>query len=92
MAKTLAQRLKDSREKRGWTIYEACRRMDFQVKHESLSRLEEGRTDPLKVPVRSMAALVNVYWPEIQLEHFFAEDPVRYKLRFHPTRGWRKVA
>lgn len=44
--------------------------------------MEEGTTDPLKVPVRTMTALVDVYWPDLDLPHFVGEDWVGKKERY----------
>lgn len=70
----LGAKLREAREKRGWTLHMACEGTRGRVGWESLARLESGRTqDPRKITIRTAMALIELYWPDIQLEDFSTE-------------------
>lgn len=57
-----------AREKRGWTVYEACRRGG--IGRQCLVNLEEGPTKPQDVKAGTMLRLLELYWPDVSLEDF----------------------
>jgi len=67
------ERVRRLRERRGWTIGHACSKTRG-LKRESLKRLENGQTDPTRVPLHTMMDLIVLYWPHLDLKHFFDDD------------------
>lgn len=62
---TPAEILVNARESRDWTTYDAAKRAG--IGDQQLRNLEGGATDPTRVSVLTLLALVAVYWPDIQL-------------------------
>ena len=69
----LGDRLRELRELKNMSLDAVCKQTGFQVKRESLLRLEEGRTDPSKLNAKTMLALLDFYYPELDLNLFTSD-------------------
>jgi len=77
----LGDKLKRLREDRGWTRYEACERTKGVMKWESLTRLEEGRTDPSRLLIKTAIALIDIYYPDLELTDLVGDRFGSYAVR-----------
>ncbi len=66
----VTDQLRKSRERRSWSVGEAASKTE-SVGRESLLRLENGQADPSRVTVRTAIELIDLYWPDLDLDHFF---------------------
>jgi len=69
-----------AREKRGWTYYAASQRMEG-VSEQSLKNLERGVTPPDRVQVRTAVEIVKTLWPDVSLDDFYPDTPLRFAAR-----------
>jgi transcriptional regulator with XRE-family HTH domain len=76
---TLSEKLLRAREERGWTLYKAAK--EAGLGRAQLAALEGryvGRSpNPSLVTVGTVAALIQLYWPQIQLSDFLPGIPMR---------------
>jgi transcriptional regulator with XRE-family HTH domain len=78
------KKLTKIRNKRGWSVYQACT-MTNGLKRESLSRLEDGRTDPEKATVKTMFEIVHLYRPDIAIGDFTNDKTFKHYQILFPT-------
>jgi hypothetical protein len=58
-----------ARVRRSWTYYRAAEHMEG-VGEQSIKNLERGLTDPAEVKLKTAVAILEAYWPDVQLADF----------------------
>jgi hypothetical protein len=90
----LAGKLTAARTTRGWTIYQACKRMKG-VSPPTLRNLEgrekSRRTLGYDVKLRTAVEICTVLWPDVQLEDFYEDQPLYMQLTPAGNKGRRGV-
>ena len=78
---SLGEKVRQARERKGWSVYAACEKMP-SVGRESLARIESGRTDPTRLQFQTALELIELFWPELDIEDFADEEPLsRFTLK-----------
>ena len=81
----LCVRLTSLRERKGWSLGEAAAKTQT-VGRFSLVQLENGHTIPSRVRISTVIELVDLYWPKLDVNHFYSGIP---KKSYHVTRRTR---
>ena len=83
------EKLKQVREKRGWTIYEVARRAE--VSWQSIANLEDsesmtGPGHPTKATVATVNSLIEVFYPDLKLCDFVSKSDLEAEPRDDAAR------
>ena len=72
-------RFRQARESLGWSRYQAAQRIG--VGHQTIANVEDGVTDPSRLPVFTVVRYVEALWPTLALADFIGPSPFTLERR-----------